>query len=567
MFSFKSLKISKTSLTYLIFLPYLLFITINSHFKYDGLFMVLYPFFASHFSYFLEQIDDQIDIHKIILYLAYSGAIFSIFEYSCKKLGYFQKIIVPYFIAISNIDSIGGFFYQPNHNALLMLLGLMLAFYYYTVSTNYKERFSYSVLMILFIYCINICAARSTIFAFIFATVYLFFFSNIKRKDIYYIVALFIVTTAFVKLIGEYNNLSKFLDKGDANEYSIQSRFVIWLATLMMWKDYPFLGVGLENFKFLNNPYQIKALEILHLPSTNIGNYVWAHSEILQVLAEIGLVGFLILTIIYINYLKNLHNSKIADTKDFIKSALIIIFIIQSSFSWELRHPVFMIIFIMIIASGKKDSLFTLHNKSKYLFLSLIAVVFLSSSIYFYKNLYPIIAYSFSKNRDFYVEKGLENGYTFWISSSFYTYDKCFSLLNAKFGVKKIPTVKEDIKFNKDISKNSELQNLLSISKNLYDLHQIWLTNLYYGIALMLADRYEESIDIAKKGLELNPNDGFLYNLWHLNNVLIIHKKSGKEIKDLLPSQAQDDKIINQLINGIGKLKELQIIQFKNEVK
>lgn len=64
-------------------------------------------------------------------------------------------------------------------------------------------------------------------------------------------------------------------------------RPVVYTATLALWRDFPFLGVGLGNFREVFPRYQP--------PAAGQVFYDYTHNDSLQLLAETGLIGFLLL--------------------------------------------------------------------------------------------------------------------------------------------------------------------------------------------------------------------------------------------------------------------------------
>ncbi|MEF3255027.1 MAG: O-antigen ligase family protein [Deferribacterales bacterium] len=411
---------------------------------------------------------------------------------------------------------------------------------YYFLKSNQKNRYLYTILFIFFVFGLNLTSSRAGMLSSAIGILYLFFFKSIKPKDIFLFISLYLITTILSTFAIDYASIHKFIDEGEPNIYSTESRFMIWLATILMWLDNPFIGIGIENFKFLNAPYQIKALNILHLPTTNLGNYVWAHSEFLQLLAELGIIGFLIIFINFYTFLKKVHKNYNNNYDMIFKTVIILVMLIQSSFSWELRHPYFMVVLTMLISYGDKNILFTLEGIRKNIFIFISITILIILSTYFTFKLYNSLLYSFtSNNTKNIIESSLNNGYLFWISASKYLNDETVDLLEKKFGSKKIPTFKEEIIHLKDVKLEykDQLNKYLKCSQKLYSIHKIWIANYYYAVGLMLDNRFKESIKICKEGIELSPNSNELFFLWHLNNIFLHSQKTGIDIKEFLPSK------------------------------
>lgn len=534
----KKLYFNNTTLLLFIFVIYSFFTSLFSHYKYDGILASYFIFLLLLFHIFL--LNYKIDIYKFIFFLSFINSVFSYFEFFAKSLGIYKVIVIPYIFIISGIDSIGGFFFQPNHNALLMNFGILLSIYYYIKSEKNINRLYYFIIFLFFVIGLNLTSSRAGMLSSSITILYLIFFKNIDKKMVGYLFLIYILTSLFSYYYFGYTSLDKFVDKGEPNIYSVESRFMIWLASILMWKNNPIFGVGLENFKFLNAPYQVEALDILHLPTTNLGNYVWAHSEVLQLLAELGIVGILIVFVPYLLFFRKVHKVDSENSYEIIiKSAILFMIFIHSSFSWELRHPFFMFLLVMVITAFPEDiSCITGSKKNIILFLS-ICLLILSSS-FFYYNVKDSLRYSFFHNKkESAILDSLDNPYLFWIASAFYLDNKTPNILKLRYGSDSVPTFKEDILHLKDVRRVSqeEFNRYLAISEKLYKLHKYWVTNYYYSIALMLDNRFDESIKIAREGLKINPNANELFFIWHLNNIHLHAKKNGKDIKDFLPSK------------------------------
>ena len=77
--------------------------------------------------------------------------------------------------------------------------------------------------------------------------------------------------------------------------YSISSRAEIWISSGALWLDHPVIGTGFGGFNFYHDAYREKFYGLFPNLLTAMGSPVMfageAHNEILQTLAELGLVG------------------------------------------------------------------------------------------------------------------------------------------------------------------------------------------------------------------------------------------------------------------------------------
>jgi tetratricopeptide (TPR) repeat protein/O-antigen ligase len=103
----------------------------------------------------------------------------------------------------------------------------------------------------------------------------------------------FVLLTAVVVIFGPGELSVDRLFSG----HNIIQRFLVWQVTLNMVRDYPLFGVGLGNFKVHYMQYQADFLEDpankRYIPFN--GKAVQSHNDYLQLLAETGLLGVLVL--------------------------------------------------------------------------------------------------------------------------------------------------------------------------------------------------------------------------------------------------------------------------------
>lgn len=82
----------------------------------------------------------------------------------------------------------------------------------------------------------------------------------------------------YPQVFGRFLHIPQEVDNG---------RPAIYAATLALWRDFPLLGVGLGNFQEVFPRYQP--------PAAGQDFYDYTHNDYLQLLAETGLIGFLLL--------------------------------------------------------------------------------------------------------------------------------------------------------------------------------------------------------------------------------------------------------------------------------
>jgi O-antigen ligase len=126
----------------------------------------------------------------------------------------------------------------------------------------------------------------------------LLFFKR-HMKGIIYLVAVLALITGIFSTSNPINISQRTVTERAAaglaaQEVSVRQRLMIWDISLLMVKDHPIVGQGLGTYKYHYLWYQGEYFEnpshddVIHLA-------VWAreaHNEYVQILAELGIVGF-----------------------------------------------------------------------------------------------------------------------------------------------------------------------------------------------------------------------------------------------------------------------------------
>lgn len=89
---------------------------------------------------------------------------------------------------------------------------------------------------------------------------------------------------------------SRFASIGDTHNQSNSERFLLWKSAYHMFEDHPLVGVGFAQFR---NAYQGQYI----LPEAKERELGHAHSNVMQMLAECGLIGLLALVFFWYAYL------------------------------------------------------------------------------------------------------------------------------------------------------------------------------------------------------------------------------------------------------------------------
>lgn len=134
------------------------------------------------------------------------------------------------------------------------------------------------------------------------------------------------------------------------------NRILLWSSALLMFLRHPWLGIGPDNFKLLLAPYQVQAHDMLGFVTyDNFGFGYWAHNEILQLLAELG-IGGLIAVLALLYYLgrrfRDTWRERGSDQIHFRLYLLLLLLpvLVQALVSWPLRYPGILALFVVFLS-------------------------------------------------------------------------------------------------------------------------------------------------------------------------------------------------------------------------
>jgi O-antigen ligase len=182
-------------------------------------------------------------------------------------------------------------------------------FYFFALCVLFKFHSSMKiieriVIITLLLACLIVgfyTGSRTAFFGFLISFVlYLFYYSHIKLNKIYPIIIIvcFVIIvslillphlyksikTRYVKAFEDAKNITRNLISNDSSTYNVDIRLRIWKDALNKFKKNPALGLGFG----ISYPDKISGI-----------NFVHPHNIIIELLAEIGIVGFCIFLILF----------------------------------------------------------------------------------------------------------------------------------------------------------------------------------------------------------------------------------------------------------------------------
>lgn len=263
----------------------------------------------------INYVDSYKKVRNIIISFIYSGFIVSIYI-----------IINSDFLSLTRLGSELG-----NVNAVGMIITISSIFCFYIILSE-KKYYCYGLILITMITTILLTGSRKALLFLFLAIlvilylkskksikriIWLFLISILALSLIYYIV---IKVPLFYEVIGKrIENLFYFISGQGTNEVSINERTYMVKFGVEMFKNKPFIGYGIDNYRFLLG--------------NNYGLETYAHNNYIELMIGIGIVGVVIYYLTHIIVLKDLfHKCKQSSNKTLYNTfiAIIITYMILS---------------------------------------------------------------------------------------------------------------------------------------------------------------------------------------------------------------------------------------------
>lgn len=158
---------------------------------------------------------------------------------------------------------------------------------------------------------------------------------------------------------------------------SADGRILIWKISSEIIKDYPLIGVGLDNFKTYYMNYQAHYFskeKIIQQEMLLADNVVYAFNDFIQFFVEQGFIGFSLMTIVFHQALKQRKN-----TFSILGCATLVCLCIFSFFSYSsqiLPLKILGLIALALCAFSNKEKILIFTNKTlRLVFLSIMIIL------------------------------------------------------------------------------------------------------------------------------------------------------------------------------------------------
>ena len=266
-------------------------------------------------------------------------------------------------------------------NYIAMILPI-LSYFFFTK----KNKHVYYFLIVINVTALVICQSRGIwiSLSLALAIVIVYIFNKNALKNVFYnkkkLLLLLLVTFALIFTIYSTDNFinkkninvsSRAITIFDQKNPSLTARLVMWQTTLEMIRAKPLLGHGLGTFQIKYLHYQSEFLDNNPQYISYSMNPMDAHNEYLQLTAELGILGILLIVFfVWLIFKEILCYLNKNNTKNELKlltlllTTSIIIFLIHALFTFPLQNPATGSVFVILL--GLTISLVNSNKKATY---------------------------------------------------------------------------------------------------------------------------------------------------------------------------------------------------------
>lgn len=506
------------------------------------LFVLLVSHAASAAPAFKEQLVDM------LLVLGVVAALLGLYDFFSFALsGPSKDMLIPYLLPPNRSERVGGFYGQPNLFAVLLTVTL-LAFYYRYLHPLKKETFALPaglrfvpVLLLEFVFFLTGSKGGFVSRALILLLLLWLIFrksyladSREGKKEFFRLLSCmgfaFLLSRAILWFFTD-----SALPHGEiVFGLSSSARLIFWGASVLIFADHPFFGVGLDNWKFFQNAYGPLAHDFFgFIPYEAMGNTNWAHNELLQILAEGGIFPFLLLLLmiglLLVQIFKKFacKNTTMLSPVFFYSHLLLLPFIIQSMFEWPYRHPGLLILFFLFVGNLLAQyPLFTVHLSRPFRFclvaLSIVALGFTGVLVRQEMQLKKFMVNLRSEASVIFMEKTLPE-FDLLVNNP---YSRHRVLIAAMPHYAFLARASE---------KTTLAEQILPYAEELAALEGVrWQ---WYSLALLYlkVGREEDARRATQKAIDLMPSDDRAWAFMHYLNIRRASRETGRPLEDFIP--------------------------------
>lgn len=247
---------------------------------------------------------------------------------------------------IARLRELQGFASNQLFNSYAILLKIPILFYFIFIQKNKFLRVLLWAIFSLMLFMLLVLASRSSIYCFILLIVILFstlIFQNrifneriLSKKDVITVILISIFTSGIQTFLYQNSDNLTVLNRATSlNDASTNYRLENYKEAIQGIIDYPFLGVGIGNWKILSIKYANYRMESYEVPKHT-------HNDFLQIGVETGILGLLIFISIFISILAVIIKEIISRDDKLLPLILflcLVVYLVDSFFNFPRIRP------------------------------------------------------------------------------------------------------------------------------------------------------------------------------------------------------------------------------------
>jgi len=471
------------------------------------------------------------------------AALLGVYEYvHFQFCGPTQSPLIPYLLPPDREGRVSGPYGQPNLFALFLTLVLLAYFYRYLHGRGWGRPWGMRlrflpVLVVASVFFLT--HSRGGTLSLVLIVGFMLWMVASRRylaglrkerKEFFLLVACIVVGFLFSRLFsftaGGEGASRLFMETGTGTS----GRFIFWMSAILIFIDHPWLGVGLDNYRFLMNGYGPASHDVLGFVEFEaMKSSFWAHNELLQLLCEGGVFLFCLVSFFLYVFVSRMWRHFCRERQDFHPfffycHLFLLPFLIQALFSWPLRHPALLLLFTAL--AGVLVSQYPLRVVAVSGRVRLVMTAFFLIGLLVVGGLFSL-------------ELGVMNFKRTWLAHPVkgtladfaaladHPYASYRVLTNAMPGYIDAALLDEDDRFARAIIPYAErLARLEGNAGQWYDL-----ARLYWRI-----DRLEDARLAIANAFELKPTNTIIFDFLHHLNVLKASRATGRSVESFYPS-------------------------------
>ncbi len=331
-------------------------------------FIVIFSLFCIYLS--LQKIIKTEQYKPILLFIFLIGIVYT-------TIGYVQII---------KHSQIKGLFTNPAHLgefiALCIPIGLLNAF---SERKRSITAFYYIITTFMFLILLPINSRSAFLSLFLMLIISILLYPQKPKKMILLSFLLILIGLGIInfKKMSKLYNIDPYKGK----------RTNVWISSLKIIKEKPFFGIGIGNFKYGFLKHNFGTTGTI----SKFGKFAqFAHNEFLNIGAETGIIGMILLILFFIIFYKEILKEKEKSFSTMLSIICVSGILCQSMFDFNLHLPIFSVVLIFLITIGirkqiNEESLILTRFFSVFsLILIIITTALVLSEIFYKKGNYPI---------------------------------------------------------------------------------------------------------------------------------------------------------------------------------